>query len=254
LFYANAADAPAVQSTGSTLAHLIVRSGQGAASWEQQINALANAGAQVIVEMYPRPWTLTNGQWVFNSTAQPFLDLLARMHADGKVLAVFGPVDEPYAHNWTTAQLQALYTALKARAPGLPVYSTFGSLHFWEDRGDAARTIAPGVVDYASPHYYPFDASGYRRATYISELEAEMDILARRAPDTQLIWLVQAFALPTQARGLRMPTAAELEDASRIALDRGVPILYYTYNRVASSYTDWLANNHPELMGAVCPE
>lgn len=250
LFHAYAADAPVIDQVGASIAHLIVRPAQGPDSWRRQIGALFDGGAMVIVEMYPRPWSWNGSSWTFNQYADPFLDLVTELHAAGPVLAVFGPVDEPYAHGYTTAQLQALYTEIKTRAPGVPVYSTFGSLHYWEDH-DPARVIAPGVVDYASPHYYPFDSSGYRRDTYISELEAEIEILNRLAPDTHLIWLVQAFALPTHPRGLRMPTADELLDASAIAFDHQVPILYYTYNRVASSYTDYLAL-HPELFDAVC--
>jgi len=251
LYYVLQSDTPAIQETGSDLVLYIVRPGQGVDSWRQQLATFEDIGVQVLLEMHPQPWTLEGDQWIFSSDAGPFLALAEELYQRGALFAI-NASEEPYAHGYNTVQLQALYTAIKQIAD-VPIFIPHGSLAYWEEHGVTENLIAPGVCDYCAPHYHPFQASGYQRDEFIAHLEAEKDILQRLAPDSQLVWGIQTFALPTHADGLRMPTYDELLDAYRVTAGYDVAaILYYPHQRIASGHTDWLAN-HSELWPAVCP-
>lgn len=120
---------------------------------------------------------------------------------------------------------------------------------YWTAK-EPATAFADGVCDYCATWYYPFTADGaYERQELITRLQADLAVAKERAPNSKIVWLMQSYAQPNPS-GLRMPTAAEMEDLAAIVYASDVfGALWYTW-QFEGLYDDFLFN-HPELYPVV---
>lgn len=221
---------------------------EGPEQWRAYLDAAHGQGLRVIPWLWPEGWRLDRrtGVWTIDAQARRFLETVSGHPA---LLAVYG-LHEPYWNEcegcgYTTAQQQALYSAIKAIAP-VQVYSEINGFAFWEREG-AASTIAPGVCDYCQTAFYPFMTDGsYRREELIAHIEREVAALRRLAPGSRLIWTMPSMS--HREDRLRMPSGPEMLDYARLVYAR--PEIsgawWYMWRWDNDLYPDYLAK-HPSL-------
>ena len=218
------------------------------ATWVTYLDTARALRMRVIPWLWPEGWTLDRrtGAWTIDATARRFLETVARHPA---TFAIYG-LHEPYWNEcdtcgYTTAEQQALYTAIKRIAP-VPIYSEINGFTFWAE-ASRAKTIAPGVCDYCQTAFYPFlDNGSYQRDELIAHIEREIATLQRYAPESRLIWTMPAMA--HRGDRLRMPTSDEMWDYANLVYGR--PEIsgawWYMWRWDNQLYSTYLAE-HPEL-------
>ena len=209
------------------------------AAWAEQIS--------VIAWLWPEGWRWDGAAWRIDEQAELFVRTVSEHPG---LLAVYA-LHEPYWNGcwgcgYTTAEQQALYSAVKAIAD-VPIHSAVDSMSAWTAHGEETA-FADGICDYCETWYHPFRENGtYKRNKVISHLDADLAIARERAPDAKVVWSMQCFA---QQGHSRMPTAEEMEDLASIVYDRDVAgALWYPWH-FGDLYSDVLSN-HPELYDTV---
>jgi hypothetical protein len=166
-------------------------------------------------------------------------------------LAVYA-LHEPYwggceGCGYTTAEQQALYSALKAIA-NVPIYSEIQGIAYWAERGPETA-ISDGVCDYCQGSRYPFrDGGVYERDELIAALLADLAVLRERAPHSSLVWTMPVMAYPPDR--FRMPTPEEMRDHAAIVYSADVAGAWWYMWTFDGHYDDHLSR-HPELYPVV---
>lgn len=209
------------------------------AAWAEQI--------RVIAWLWPEGWRWDGATWQIDEQAELFVRTVSTHPA---LLAVYA-LHEPYWNGcwgcgYTTAEQQALYSAIKAIAD-VPVHSAVDSMSAWTAYGEETA-FAEGICDYCETWYHPFLEDGtYQRDEFISHVEADLAVARERAPKSKIIWSLQSFA---QEGTYRMPSAEEMKDVASIVTSSGVDgALWYPWN-FGELYSDFLSN-HPELYDTI---
>ena len=221
--------------------------------WIAYLNAAQAQNLKVIAWLWPEGWQLNRltQKWTIDAQAELFLKSVANHPA---LLAVYG-LHEPYwmeceGCGYTTAQMQALYQAIKKIAP-VPIYSEINGIAFWAEQGPAT-TIANGICDYCQTAFYPFLTDGsYQHDELLQHLNREIAALQRHAPQSQLIWTMPAMSHVEDQ--LRMPTSSEMFDYARLVYAREEiwGAWWYMWRWDDELYPDYLAK-HPQLFWTVC--
>jgi len=218
-------------------------------NWLAYLDEAQRQEIQVVAWLWPEGWHWDGVGWQIDAQAELFVQTVAGHPA---LLAVYS-LHEPYWNGclgcgYTTVEQQSLYDAIKAMAD-VPIYSGVDSMAFWTEYGEATA-FADGVCDYCATWYHPFREGGiYERDRVISQLEADLVVAEERAPNSKIIWIMQAFAQGSPYNP-RMPTADEMRDlASIICSSRVDGAFWYTWT-FSDGYSDFLSN-HPELYSVV---
>lgn len=216
--------------------------------WVAYLDRAMSLNLRVIPWLWPEGWTLDRqtGTWTIDETAQQFIETVAEHPATFAIYALH----EPYwmecdTCGYTTAEQQALYRAIKQIAP-VPIYSEINGIAFWAEHS-AEKTIAPEVCDYCQTAFYPFLTNGsYLRAELVAHLEREIEALRRYAPESCLIWTMQAMA--HSGDELRMPTSDEMWDYATLVFEQPaiVGAWWYMWRWDNPLYSTYLVL-HPEL-------
>jgi hypothetical protein len=217
------------------------------ADWLNRLDQAEAHGLRVIAWLWPQGWEWAGDSWDID----PQADLFVRTVAGHPALLAVYALHEPYWQGcwgcgYTTAQQQALYTQIKSIAR-VPIYSAVDSMAFWTAQGPETA-FADGICDYCLTWYYPFLEGTYDRDEFLDRLHADLDVARDRAPNSRIIWAMQAFA--QNPPGYRMPDAAEMDDLAGEVYKAGVDgaIWYvWTFNAL---YDDFLSN-HAELLPIV---
>jgi hypothetical protein len=220
--------------------------------WQAQLDEAQANGFQVVAVQWPQGWEWNDGksQWEIDAQAESFLRTTAGHPA---TLAVFG-LQEPYWRGCpdcglTTAEQQQLYRAIKAIAD-VPIYSELGDITFWQNEGQATA-LTDGVCDYCGVWFYPSFANGnYYRDEFVMHLNENIASIRALAPNSKLVWLMQAFAHNTNVKPRRMPTADELHDMNQIVAESNVDGVFWYVWEFGKLYQDFLSR-HPELLPVV---
>lgn len=242
------AELPQVRALGFDLVLTDFTYDAAPTEWVTYLDTAWSLNMRVIPWLWPEGWTLDRqtGVWTIDTTAQRFLETIARHPATFAVYALH----EPYwmecdTCGYTTAEQQALYRAIKQIAPVL-IYSEINGLTFWAE-ATPEKAIASGVCDYCQTTFYPLLTNGrYLRDELITQIQREIATLQRLAPESRLIWTMPAFEYHED--DLRMPTSDEMWDYASLVYSR--PEIsgawWYMWRWDNDLYSSYLAL-HPEL-------
>jgi hypothetical protein len=223
----------------------------GAERWREMLDDADDAGLRVVAVLWEPGWSWNEetGQWDMDPRAVQFLHTVEGHPA---LLAVY-TTHESYWNGcfgcgYTTPQLQQLYRQIKAIAD-VPTYAALGEIEFWRDFSEET-TLANGVCDYCDIWYYPVLEGGtYNRAEYVNRLYRESAAMRELAPDSKLVWVLQAFA--SQDAGRRLPNADQLLEMAELAAQISPDgIWWYPWTFDETEYQEVLKDN-PHLHDVV---
>jgi hypothetical protein len=218
-------------------------------TWLAYLDAAQEHEIQVVAWLWPAGWTWDGETWQIDDQARTFVQTVAGHPA---LMAVY-TLHEPYYNDcfgcgYTTAQQQALYTAVKEIA-SVPIWSEVDGIAFWTAQGEETA-FADGVCDYCGTGYYPFlEGDVYERKELIARLNADLAVAEERAPNSKIVWNMQVFA-QSALPAYRMPTEEEMRDLAALVYRTDIAgAMWYpwTFNTL---YDDYLSN-HPELYPVV---
>lgn len=221
--------------------------------WIEMLDAAQARDMKVVAWQWPSGWEWDDNAetWTITPSGRRFIETVADHPA---LLAVYG-VHEPYWNEcfgcgWTTAQLRDLYRKIK-RVRNVPVYAAFDGFDFWRDYG-SETTFGPGVCDICDTWYYPVLDDEYDRDEYINRLATELSLFRELAPNSQFVWVVQAFGSDRSGRSL--PNAYQLREMVDLALWADIDGLWwYTWDFDSSQYEEVLSDHrhlHPVVRDA----
>jgi hypothetical protein len=218
--------------------------------WLAYLDEAQMQGIQVVAWLWPEGWSWDGSEWQIDDQAELFVQTVAGHPA----LSAVYSLHEPYWRGclgcgYTTAEQQALYSAIKAIAD-VPIYSGVDSMSFWTGQGEETA-FADGVCDYCATWHHPFKVGGiYERDKVIAQLTADLAVARERAPNSKIIWIMQSFA-QGPPYNYRMPDADEMRDLASIVCSTDIDgVLWYPWYWDNDSYSDFLSN-HPELYPVV---
>jgi len=221
-------------------------------SWLAYLDEAQAQGIQVIAWLWPEGWSWDGAEWQIDDQAKLFIQTVSGHPA---LFAIYS-LHEPYwmgcfGCGYTTAEQQALYSAIKA-ITNVPIYSEVDSMAFWIEYGEETAFFADGVCDYCATWYYPFKVGGvYERDQVITQLAADLEVARERAPNSKIVWIMQSFEQTYAPYYLRMPNADEMRDLASIVYSTDVDgALWYPWYWDNDLYSDFLSN-HPELYPVV---
>jgi hypothetical protein len=218
------------------------------ADWLAYLDAAQAQNIRVIPWLWPQGWTWDGTAWRIDAQARLFVQTVAGHPA---LFAVYA-LHEPYWNGcegcgYTTAEQQALYSAIKAIAD-VPIYSELNGIAYWTARGQATA-FADGVCDYCMSSYYPFKDGGiYERDELSAHITTDLTVARERAPHSKIVWTMPAFDYPPEH--FRMPTADEMRDLASIVYSMDIAGAWWYPWKFNKLYNDFLLN-HPELYPVV---
>jgi hypothetical protein len=88
------------------------------------------------------------------------------------------------------------------------------------------------------------------QASTLQEIDDDYDLIQRKGLHMQLFFALQTFGYATAE--YRMPSAAEMKDLSTKILEKKKldGSFWYPWNRVSTSYTNWLSKDRYDSLGA----
>ena len=235
-------------SIGYDFAVVTFQPGDNAAA-AAKLDAADAAGIQLIIGMYPEPYSYSGGNWTVTSAGQSSLNYLESRESSIIALFVF---NEPYnVGGYTAAQLRSLRTKIQTYWPTAKIYHDLGQPSCWVTGGfcpgGPAWDDQSNVADYAGCWYYPFKNSSV--GTYpmwksygLSVLADEADFCANNI-GCPMVWLGQSHSAPGDS--LVYPSNANIDDwndAVRAALPADALLSWYVWRQ--GLYPDYLVN-HP---------
>lgn len=264
--WAVSSDFPALQRLGYKFVITTVHADDHP-GWAEAFAAAQQARLQLIVGIWPPPYSLRDGVWTISSEGQAFLRYAASRSDLVKAVFVY---NEPYWVNPFTgkndycgalsaAELRALRTTIRTVWPEAKVFHDLGRPSTWAPGGPMPRDYpcvsdkyahAEGVADLVGVWYYPFEIGMYRKSYALGELRREIAYV-RTEMQAQPIVDAQAFKCVRCGEATRWPTHQELKDwncATRSLAPYGIS--WYVWRQ--SSYDDSLSN-HPEMWSSTEP-
>lgn len=184
---------------------------------------------QVIAFLYPA------GKWTGSRfDYESIRDFLAVVGDHPALLAYLG-LHEPL-EEFTSEQLKEFYQTVKSYSPDLPIAHYLSDMEWFDGSFRfSGRKFSEGICDICIIWYYP---ARFKRGNPIFEekvlievIQNNRQLLDNRAPDAQLWFLGQAFALEAHVRNLRMPNPEEMEKIFILAADAEIDgFLWYPWS------------------------
>lgn len=232
--------------------------------WRQTFDAAQANNLQLIVGLYPAPYTYSANGWTITQDGIDFLNYAASRSTVVKAIFVY---NEPYWVNpftgatdicgaMTAAQLRSLRTAIRAVWPEARIFQDIGQPGAWAPGGwlRASQPCladkyadATGVADFVGIWSYPFDLNGYHRTESLATIQREIAYVTTRMA-AQPIVDMQAFRCDNCGEATRWPTYDEMKDwncAVRALSPQAVS--WYPWRQQA--YDEYLFQ-HPEMWSA----
>jgi hypothetical protein len=149
---------------------------------------------------------------------------------------------------FNSAELKSLYTAFKKVAPHVKTYIYMNDMAYY-DRTDPARAMSDGIMDICGTYKHSFGTMNTQAST-LQEIDDDYDLIQRKGLHMQLFFALQTFGYATP--DYRMPSAAEMKDLSTKILEKKKldGAFWYPWNRVSTSYTNWLSKDRYDSLGA----
>ena len=245
-------DLKVVKTLGTNVVLQNFRDFEEPEDWLVYLDAAHSYEIQVIAWYWEPGWVLDEEteEWIIDEKAVLFLETVR----DHPALFAIYMVHEPYCNGcvecgYTTAQLQALYQQIKAIAD-VPLYAALGGLADWATESDE-KVFADGVCDYCDLWYYPFrDGGVYNIEKTISVIEKEIGFAREMAPNSKIIWAMQAFEQGPPVNDVRMWTEDEIRHLAALVYEADIyGISWYTW-QFGDLYSDFLSK-HPEYYPVV---
>jgi hypothetical protein len=201
-------------------------------NWLILLDEAERANIDVIARLSPPiEWS---GQDFDFQAIQSFLAVVQ----DHPALLAYLGLHEPL-EQFNGEQLRGFYTAVKNLAPELAIAHYMGNMA-WFERGLQSlrfpnRDFTAGICDICIVWYYParyVDGQAvFEEGPVRDTLQANRNLVDERAPEAQLWFLGQTFALHEHRRKLRMPTPEEMERIYAIAEQEQVDgFLWYPWS------------------------
>jgi len=216
-------------------------------SARSKLDAASAAGIQLIIGMYPEPYTWTGSTWTISANGIQSLNYLKTR--ESLVLALF-VFNEPYwVSGYSANQLRILRNVIRGVWPTAKIYHDMGQCKFWADTNPAVYGDQSGTLDYSGSWYYPFkDASvglyPQWKAYGLSILAAEETFITNNiGGGAKMVWLGQSHTAPSD--NLLYPSDAQISDwnqAIRGVISPTNLISWYVWRQ--GIYPDYLVN-HP---------
>lgn len=185
---------------------------------------------KVVVRLWPPiEW---DGETFDFHAIQSFLSVVQ----DHQALLAYAGLHEPL-ERFNSDQLREFYVGVKKQAPQLAIAHYMGDMALFEEDlrlRFPGRNFKVGICDICIVWYYPFrytDEQPVFEEDIVREtIQNNRRLIDERAPDTQLWFLGQAYALHKHKRHLRMPTPEEMERLYRVVQSQQVDgFLWYPW-------------------------
>ncbi len=264
--WASAADFSALQRLGYKFVIATVHP-TDRAEWRETFDAAQGAGIQLIVGVWPPPYSLRDGQWTINADGVDFLHYASSRTSLVKGIFVY---NEPYwvnpftgKHDYcgavSSAQLRDLRTTIRTVWPQARIFHDLGRPSTWAPGGPMPRDYpcvgdryadSKGVADFVGIWFYPFDVGKYRKAYALGELRREVTYV-RTQMEAQPIIAAQAFQCVRCGEATRLPSPDEMRDWNCAVRALGpYGISWYPWRQ--DTYDDYLSK-HPEMWSLTEP-
>jgi hypothetical protein len=149
---------------------------------------------------------------------------------------------------FNSSQMKSLYSAFKKVAPHVKTYIYMNDMAYY-DRTDPARSMSDGIMDICGTYKHSFGTKNTQAET-LQEIDDDYDLIQRKGLHMQLFFALQAFGYATP--DYRMPSATEMKDLATKILEKKKldGAFWYPWNRVSTSYTNWLSKDRYDSTGA----
>lgn len=268
--WASASDFPTLQHLGYQFVITTVHP-TDRREWSETFDAARDAGLQLIVGIWPPPYSLRDGLWTISPEGVAFLHYASSRASLVKGIFVY---NEPYWVNpftgkndycgaLSSAQLRDLRTTIRKVWPEARIFHDLGRPSTWAPGGPLYRdhpclanryADSTGVADLVGIWFYPFSVGEYRKAYALGELRREVAYV-RTQMQAQPIIAAQAFKCVRCGEATRLPTLDELRDWNCAVRALGpYGISWYPWRQ--NTYDDYLSI-HAEMWAmtgpGVCP-
>ena len=235
--------------------------------WSETFDAAESAGLQLIVGIWPPPYSLHDEHWTISLEGVDFLRYAASRAAVVKGIFVY---NEPYWVNpftgendycgaLSSAELRELRTTIRAVWSKAQIFHDLGRPSTWAPDGPLYRkhpclanryADSTGVADLVGIWFYPFEIGKYRKAYALAELRREVSYV-RTQMQAQPIIAAQAYRCARCGEATRLPTQNEVKDwncAVRALRPEGIS--WYPWRQ--DTYDDYLSK-HQEMWAMTGP-
>lgn len=195
------------------------------------------------IQVIARLWPLTEDE------NEPFdlepVAIFLETTGDHPALLAYLGLHEPL-ERFNSDQMRQFYASIKAIAPQMPVAHYMGSMALFDGSlRFPGRRFTEGICDicivWCTPAQTRDGEPYFDETAVIQTVRDNRQLIDERAPDSQLWFLGQTYALAAHRHQLRMPTPDEMAQIFTTAIDEGVdgflwyPWLHGSYDQVLSS-------------------
>ncbi len=200
------------------------------------------------------PWAFSFLKWDWDlSEGMDVLKFAEQYTASGgqALLAVLMSHEPFYSQGETvfsSSQLKLLYSAMKSVAPHVKTYIYMNDMAYYDAR-DASKQMENGIMDICGTYKHCFGTKN-TMDELLKEIDDDYDLIQRKKLNMQLFFALQTFGYATP--DYRMPSAAEMQNlAAKVVEKKKLDgLFWYPWNRVSTSYTNWLSKDRYDSSGA----
>lgn len=177
-----------------------------------------------------RPWEWNGNEWVFPQFTIETLQGIAHHPALFAIYALHEPFDESNECWYTVEQQKELYQLLKGYTDGVPIWSDVGGLAIQEEDG---HDLSDGICDYCGTFHHRFRSDWTSEQCLeetLSWIDADLEAQQRLMPNSQIVFQIQTWSLPSGKYPWRLPTPQELTTVRDHLCALNQPMLYYPWS------------------------
>jgi hypothetical protein len=227
-------------------------------SWKNALMEAEKNGIQLIIwsmgnghQWTPWAWNSSSGSWNISEGMNVLKYAEQYTSSGGKSLLALLMSHEPFYNNgqpFTTAQLKALYSALKTVAPHVKLFVYMNDMAYYDKR--LLTKIEDGIMDIAGIWKHWFGTQEGTMADALKEIDDDYNLIKQKGLNIQLFFALQTFA--TNGIAYRMPSASEMKQWGQMVLERKKldGVFWYPWNRSSTDYTGWLSKDRYDSTGA----
>ncbi len=209
------------------------------AGWLIFLDEAERAEIQVIARLWPLPeW---DGDVPDLAMESAFLEVVSEHPAFLAYLGLHEPLER-----YDSEQMRTFYTGMKEIAPDVPLAHYMGNMALFDGSlRFLGRYFTDGICDlcivWCTPAQTQNGEPYFDETAVFDTVHDNRLLIDERAPESELWFLGQTYALQAHRHQLRMPTPDEMAQIFSMALDEGVdgflwyPWLHGNYDLVLSS-------------------